>query len=261
MKRRILIVMFLGVVLMVPSMAQSQADKVLEQIFGPRVQSRDLRVLQLEMNPDPVREGQWVSFQTVISNLSKHSGRVNLFIKDRDEVVASVYDIALRPGDNRIAFPQTNYRFSRNEYCFTIEVDIEKTKRALDVAKEFCAKRTRHGYTFDTSGAGSLFVEDLDMVPDPVSPGQEVVFKARLRNDGSPLRVTIRIQDRDQIVAQVDDIYLPRGRSDLLFPSTRYQFQRFDHCFTVLVDIGRTPYRVDAAREFCAKPYGWSLRP
>jgi len=261
MKRRILIVMFLGVVMMVPSMAQSQADKVLEQIFGPRIQSRDLKVLQLEMNPDPVREGQGVSFLAVISNLSRHSGRVNLFIKDRDEIVASVYDVTLRPGDNRIAFPQTNYRFSRNEYCFTIEVDIEKTQRALDVAKEFCARKTRHGYTFDTSGVGSLFVEDLDMVPDPVRMGQEVAFKARLRNDGRPLRGNILIQDRDQVVARLEDILLPRGRSDLIFPMTRYQFQRFDHCFTVVVDLERTPHRVDAAREFCAKPYGWSLRP
>ena len=29
----------------------------------------------------------------------------------------------------------------------------------------------------------------------------------------------------------------------------------------VIADVERTPYRMDAAREFCAKPYGWSLRP
>jgi len=27
------------------------------------------------------------------------------------------------------------------------------------------------------------------------------------------------------------------------------------------VDVERTPYRVDAAREFCARPFGWSLKP
>jgi hypothetical protein len=25
--------------------------------------------------------------------------------------------------------------------------------------------------------------------------------------------------------------------------------------------VERTPYRVGAAREFCARPFGWSLKP
>jgi hypothetical protein len=108
---------------------------------------------------------------------------------------------------------------------------------------------------------GPLFVEDLDMIPDPATPGKDIRFKARLRNDGNPMRVDVRIQDRDQIVTQLNDAFLPHGTSELLFPNTRYQFQRFDHCFTVIVDVERTPYKVDAAREFCARPYGWSLRP
>ena len=108
---------------------------------------------------------------------------------------------------------------------------------------------------------GPLFVEDLDMYPDPVNSGQEVRFKARLRNDGNPVRANLRIQDRDQVVAQLNDVLLPHGAFNFSFPFMRYQFQRFDHCFTVIVDVERTPYRVDAAREFCARPYGWSLRP
>jgi hypothetical protein len=83
------------------------------------------RDYHLEMNPDPVREGEGVNFQTVVSNHSRHPGKVSLFIKDKDEVVAAVYDVTLRPGDNRIVFPQTSYRFHRQESCFTAEVDIE----------------------------------------------------------------------------------------------------------------------------------------
>ena len=225
------------------------------------VQPGDLRILQLEMNPDPVREGEWVSFQVVVSNLSRHSGRVKLFIKDRDKMVAAVYDVVLRPGDNRVAFPQTNYRLQRSEYCFTVEVDIERSRRPVHLAKEFCARRTFEGWTMASHGVGPLFVEDLDMYPDPVNPGQDVRFKARLRNDGSPVRANIRIQDRDQVVTQLNDVFVPRGHSEFVFPYTRYSFQRFDHCFTVFVDVERTPYRVDAAREFCARLYGWSLRP
>lgn len=54
---------------------------------GQNIQTGDLRVLQLEMFPDPIREGQRVRFHLTISNLSPHPGRVNLFIKDRDETI------------------------------------------------------------------------------------------------------------------------------------------------------------------------------
>lgn len=227
----------------------------------PSIRHLDLKVLQLTMSPDPVREGQRVGFQALIANRSQYSARAHLFIKDRDEVVTQVYDVLIRPGENQVVFPQTNYRFSRNEYCFTIEVDIERTRRPVDIAKEFCARRTHQGWTMGSLRIGPLAVEDLDFSPDPAIPGREVRFKATLRNDGSPLRVNIRVLDRDQVVAQLNDVLLPNGISNFLFPHTQYKFQRFDHCFTVMVDVERTPYRVDAVRQFCAKPIGWTLTP
>jgi hypothetical protein len=260
MKIKILVALLLVFLFVFPSLAPSQPDKG-ERSHGARRHSDDLRVLQLEMNPDPAREGQWVSFQAVISNPSRHSGRVSIFIKDRDEVVAAVEDLDLRPGENRVVFPQTRYRFHQQDSCFTVEVDIERSRRPVDLAKEFCARRTLLGWSMRAPRVGPLFVEDLDILPDPVVPGQEARFRAKLRNDGRPLKVDLRIQDRDQVVTRLDDVALPRGHSVFVFPHTRYQFQRFDHCFTVIVDVERTPFRLDAAREFCAKPYGWSLRP
>jgi hypothetical protein len=213
------------------------------------------------MDPDPVWEGQGVRFQVVISNPSRYSGRVNLYIKDSDEMVTAVEDVILRPGDNRIAFPQTRYRFQRQDTCFTVEVDIERSRRPIDLAKEFCARRTYQGWSMTAPRVGPLFIEDLGMVPDPVQPGQEVRFRAKIRNEGNPIRANIRIQDKDQVVAQLNDAFLNHGTFDYWFVQAPYRFQRFDHCFTVIVDVERTPYRLDAAREFCAKPYGWSLRP
>jgi hypothetical protein len=142
-----------------------------------------------------------------------------------------------------------------------VEADIEHTRRSIDVAKEFCARRTSSGWTLGDRGIGPLYVEDLGIDPDPAVPGQGVGFKVRLRNDGRTIRGNIRIQDKDQVVVQVENVSIPRGYSEFQFPYTRYSFQRFDHCFTVLVDFERTPYPVDAAREFCAKPMGWTLRP
>lgn len=227
----------------------------------PKVRPQDLRVTQLMMSPDPVREGQPVSFQVMVLNLSQYSERVNLFLKDKDEIITEAYDVFIRPGENQIIFPKTLYRFTRDEYCFIVEVDIERTRRIVDMAKEFCARRTFYGWTMRSPRVGPLFIEDLDFLPDPVLPGREFRFKARLRNDGSPLRADLRIMDREQVVAQLNDVLLPHGISNFVFPPMPYQFRRFDHCFTVIVDVERTPYRVDASRKFCAKPIGWTLQP
>jgi hypothetical protein len=218
-------------------------------------------VLQLEISPDPVPEGQRIRFEATISNLSNYSTRLNLFIKDRDEVVTSAQDVMIKPGYNRILFPHTGYRFSRHEHCLAVEVDVERTRRPVDVVKEFCARRTYAGWSMKEVRIGPLFVEDLDMYPDPAMPGQEIRFRARLRNEGSPFRADIRIQDRDQTIVILNDVHVPSGYTEYHFPYSRYTFQRFDHCFTVIVDVDRTPYRTDAAREFCAKPMGWTLRP
>lgn len=263
MKKRNFLVL-LAILVIVPSVVHSQPippfDKIFER-WGPRIHPSDLRVLQLEMSPDPVREGQGIRFEATISNLSHSSTRLSLFVKDRDEVVTSVQDVSIKPGHNRIIFPHTGYRFSRYEHCFTVEVDIERTKRSIDVVREFCARRTYQGWTLTEIRVGPLFVEDLEMFPDPARLSQEIRFRVRLRNDGSPIRGNIRIQDRDQTVAYLNDVHLPYGYAEYQFPFSRYAFQRFDHCFTVIVDVERTPYRTDAAREFCAKPMGWTLKP
>jgi hypothetical protein len=263
MKRKIFPIFF-GFLILLPSIVNSQPIPPFDKLFdrwGPRIHPNDLRVLQLDMSPDPVREGERISFSATVSNLSQYSTRLSLFVKDRDEVVTSVQDVLFKPGHNRIIFPHTGYRFSRHEHCFTVEVDIDRTRRSIDVVREFCVRRAYAGWTLKEVRIGPLFVEDLDMYPDPATPGQEIRFRVKLRNDGSPIRGNIRIQDRDQTIVNLNDAYLPYGHSEFHFPYTRYAFQRFDHCFTVIVDVERTPYRTDAAREFCAKPLGWTLRP
>lgn len=260
-------IMLIGCLFVVPSLAQaqSQADKLLDRVFGreeSRIRPEDLSVLQLEISPDPIRQGQRVVFQVTVANGSRYSGRVTLAIKDRNEII-SEGEVSLRPGDNQVKFPESSYRFSRSDHCFTVEADIERTRSPIDASREFCAKRTHSGWTLSDKGSGPLplYVEEFEMNPDPAAPGQEIRFKVRLRNDGRPIRAHVRIQDRDQLVAQVENVSIPRGSIEFQFPRSRYVFQRFDTCFTVLVDVERTPYPVDASKEFCAKPMGWTLRP
>jgi len=253
----------IGCLFLITGIAQAQVDKMLDRFLQKgesRIKPEDLKIVQLGFSPDPVRQGQQISFRITIANESRHSGRITLAVRDRDEVISEVRDVNISPGENRIDFPATNYRFSRGDHCFTVDADIEHNRRPIDLAKEFCARRTQSGWTLSDKGI-PLYVEDLDTNPDPMIPGQDVAFRVRLRNDGRPIRGNIRIQDKDQVVVQVENVPIPRGYSDFQFPYTRYPFKRFDHCFTVLVDIDRTPYPVDAAREFCAKPMGWTLKP
>ena len=257
-------IVLIGCLFVVPSLAQAQADNILERLFGreeSRIRPEDLRVLQLEISPDPIQQGQRVVFRVTISNGSRYSGRVTLVIKDRDEIISEVRDAALRPGDNQVNFPESSYRFSRSDHCFTVEADIERTRNRIDTAREFCAKSTNVGWTLSDKGIGPLYVEELAMYPDPANPGQEIRFTIRLRNDGRPILGNVRIQDRDQVVAQAENVSIPRGHTEFQFPHSRYIFQRFDTCFTMLVDFERTPYPIDASRQFCAKPMGWTLRP
>ena len=263
-------IILIGCLFVVPSLAQAQMDKLLDRLIDKGesgIRPENLRVLQLEVSPDPVREGQRVVFRVTIANGSRNSGRVTLAIKDKDEIVSEVRDATLRPGDNQVNFPESSYRFSRSDHCFTVEADIERTRSRIDMSREFCAKRTNSGWTLSDKGIvsdrgiGPLYVEELEIYPDPAIPGQEIQFKIRLRNDGRPIRGNVRIQDRDQLVAQVENFPIPRGYTEFQFSRSRYIFQRFDTCFTVLVDVERTPYPVDASRKFCAKPTGWTLRP
>ena len=239
----------------------------------------DLRVRDLDMSPDPAREGTRVRFRVTLINLAGYGGRVNLSVRDMDEIVAEAFDIYVRPRENVIEFPYTGYRFSRAEHCFTVAVDLEGTWRPIDLDRRFCAQKVPGGWSLagrpvppgpppvppaPPPAYGPFFVEDLDMAPDPARPQQEIRFRVMLRNEGVPARADILIRDRDEIIARMENFRLPRGVSEIKFPFTRYAFQQTDHCFTVALDIDRTRHRVDARRTFCARKAGpglWSLRP
>ena len=253
----------IGSLLIIPVLGHAQLDKLLEGLFGKGeegIRLEQLKVTQLEMIPDPARESQRIAFRATVSNSSRYSGRITLAIMDRGRVVSEVSDATLRPGENRIDFAETTYRFSSQDNCFTIEANIDRRWVAIEKASEFCAKRTGAGWSMSDRGVGQLNVEDLVMYPDPVSPRQEIRFTVKLRNDGRPIRGYIRIQDRDQVVVQTDGINIPRGLSEFQLPHSQYTFQRMDTCFTVSVDVDRTPYPVDASREYCANPVSWTLK-
>ena len=82
---------FIGCFLTAPVMAHAQLNQLLEGLRGrgdEGVSVEQLRVTQLEMLPDPAREGQRIAFRATISNSSRNHVRVVLAVMDRDRVVS-----------------------------------------------------------------------------------------------------------------------------------------------------------------------------
>ena len=145
--KKMRMIVLIGCLFVAPAFAQAQVDRMIDQFLDRgghgwegRIGPNDLSVSQLEFSPDPIREGQPVTFRAKISNHSDHSGRVTLTIKDKDEIISEMPDVFLRPGDNQVVFPERSYRFSRSDHCFTVEADIERTRSPIDATREFCAR-------------------------------------------------------------------------------------------------------------------------
>ena len=112
------------------------------------------------------------------------------------------------------------------------------------------------GWRLSQLSIGPYLVEDLEMVPDPVKPGQEVRFNLKLRNSGIPVHANIRIEDEDKIVAQLDNVLVELGIGEYQFPNTGYFLQRINHCFIVVIEMEGRLYKAETTRELCTKSLG-----
>ncbi|MBI4524656.1 MAG: hypothetical protein HY695_12695 [Deltaproteobacteria bacterium] len=104
-----------------------------------------LQVLDLDISPDPVAQGQRINAWHVRIRADA-SGEcqttIRVFESAGNELVAQERVSRLRPGINQISLdPIERYRFSRNEHCFSVTADIEGTRRTIDAARRFCARR------------------------------------------------------------------------------------------------------------------------
>ena len=103
-----------------------------------------LQVVDLDVSPDPLAEGQRIT-RWFVRLRADGSGECRTTIRVRDEggdVVAQERVWRLRPGVNEIELtPLERYRFSRNEHCFLVVADIAGTGRPVDAARKFCARQ------------------------------------------------------------------------------------------------------------------------
>ena len=107
--------------------------------------SHRLRVVDLDMSPDPIREGQRIN-SWLIRLRADASGECRTVIRIRDasgDEVGRERVSRLRPGVNEIEIePHERYRFTREEHCFQVVADIAGTRRGVDAERRFCARRS-----------------------------------------------------------------------------------------------------------------------
>ena len=104
-----------------------------------------LQVVDLNMSPDPIAEGDRIRAWRVRLRADA-SGECQTTLQIREardnDVVGRARVYRLRPGMNEIDFdPGDRYRFSRNEHCFEVIADIAGTGRPIDAAPTFCARQ------------------------------------------------------------------------------------------------------------------------
>jgi len=106
--------------------------------------SHRLRVVDLDMSPDPIREGRRID-RWLVRLRADATGECRTVIRIREasgDEVGRERISRLRPGVNEIEIdPHERYRFTREEHCFQVVADIAGTKRVVDAERRFCARR------------------------------------------------------------------------------------------------------------------------
>jgi hypothetical protein len=104
-----------------------------------------LRVVDLDMSPDPVAVGERLErFRVSLRSDGSSDCAIQLQIRETqgNDVIASERVYRLRPGMNRINVePEGRYRFSRQEHCFNVVVNVENNWRPVDAARRFCVRQ------------------------------------------------------------------------------------------------------------------------
>jgi len=256
--RKLHVLMLIAVCLLgLPGLIYAQQNNPFGALLGGSrgVDLQRLTVTQLETSPDRPRGDRPLTFKVVVDNDSRRDVRLDLAVVEGDRVIVQAYDVYLRPGKNRVEFPQVNFQQSRRgQDCFTIQTLIDRRWVPLNMPRQFCLESHRDQWI-------DLSVKALRMKPDPVKVGEKVSFSVTISNDGRrPVRGVIRIEDNDQVVAQTAPVEIPPGDKSFKVSGGQYRFQRLDNCFTVSVDVNRTAHRIDASEEFCAEPRSWTLK-
>ena len=104
-----------------------------------------LQILDLDMAPDPITEGQPLQRWNVRLRVDA-SGECDtiLTVKEANpphDVVGIRVAETLKPGTNNLSFrPDAGYKFQRQDTCFIVTADIAGSSKVVDSTRKFCAR-------------------------------------------------------------------------------------------------------------------------
>ncbi len=103
-----------------------------------------LRLMDLDMTPDPIADGQTIrALRVRVQADGTGECQTTFQVRERDgDLVGRDRAFRLRPGINDIVFePNERYRFDRSEHCFDVTANIAGNQRRIDAERTFCARR------------------------------------------------------------------------------------------------------------------------
>lgn len=101
-----------------------------------------MRILDLDVSPDPVRSGQPIEAWRITIN-SDWNGEcgTHFEVRDQDQVAGAGFVRAIRPGRNVYILPASpQYRFHRRDSCFIVQAYIGGSFTPITAQRSFCAQ-------------------------------------------------------------------------------------------------------------------------
>jgi hypothetical protein len=140
--RKLKLVLFLaGVATALQSCVPLEGDRTTVSCGG----GHRLQVVDLDMSPDPIAEGQRINRWLVrlrADSTGECRTTIRIYERPGKDLVAQAGVRRLRPGINDIEMePVERYRFNREEHCYQVTADIAGTEEAVDARRRFCARR------------------------------------------------------------------------------------------------------------------------
>jgi hypothetical protein len=127
-----------------------------ERVFCGK--NHHISIHDLDISPDPINRGERVKqwrIQVQVDGSGECDTTFQIREKPGNEVVARGGRHALHAGMNEIVLPGVEgYRFRKNEHCFEVVADIERTPRAVDAKEQFCARERDNGKRFSMRERG-----------------------------------------------------------------------------------------------------------
>ena len=116
-----------------------------------------LNIEDLDVSPDPIVEGTRIrSWKVRVRFDGNRECETEISIREGGDTVAQVRRVMIKPGITELDLrPSESFRFRGREHCFTVQVDLEGSKREVDAARKFCAQQ-RPAWSMRESGDRSV---------------------------------------------------------------------------------------------------------